>query len=128
MECPTDRKYAETHEWYLKEGDLVTVGITQYAADELTDITFVELPEIGSSHGVGDTIGEVESVKATSDLYTAVAGQVVEVNTALGDHPELLNDDPFEEGWIIRIKADSAAPLGALMSAKEYTSFVRNSS
>ncbi|MGB2985756.1 MAG: glycine cleavage system protein GcvH, partial [Phycisphaerae bacterium] len=107
MKAPIDRKYSETHEWFLVEGDVVTMGITQYAAEELTDITYVELPEVGTSVVAGDPLGEVESVKATSEILTAVGGTVVEVNTALADHPELINDDAFEEGWIAKIKANS---------------------
>ncbi len=126
MKLPIDRRYSETHEWYLIDDDIVTMGITQYAADELTDITFVELPEVGAKVSAGDTIGEVESVKATSEIITAVGGTIVEANTALVDHPELINDDAFEEGWIAKIKADSTAPLRVLMSAKEYNSLIRN--
>ena len=120
MTVPSDRKYAETHEWFLIEGDIVTLGITQYAADELTDITFVELPEVGASLAVGDVVGEVESVKATSEIVTAVGGTVVETNSALVDHPELINEDAFEEGWIVKLKVDSTDPLGALRDAKGY--------
>jgi glycine cleavage system H protein len=126
MKAPTDRKYSETHEWYLIDDDAVTLGITQHAADELTDITYVELPEIGARVHAGDAIGEVESVKATSELFCAVGGQVVGVNENLSDHPELINDDAFEEGWLIRIKPDSVESLTALMDAREYKAFVRN--
>ena len=126
MDAPTDRKYAETHEWFLVEDDTVTIGITQYAADELTDITYVELPEVGAAFSAGDPVSEVESVKATSEVLTAVPGSVVEVNAALADHPELINDDAFEEGWLMKLKADSLDPLGALMTAKEYKAFVKN--
>ncbi len=127
MNAPTDRKYAETHEWYLLDGDVVTVGITQFAADELTDITYVDLPEIGSSLDAGNAVGEVESVKATSEVFTAVSGKVVEVNEALVDHPELINDDAFDEGWMVKIKADSLEPLNLLLTGKEYNAFVRRS-
>jgi glycine cleavage system H protein len=120
MVVPSNRKYTETHEWFLAEGDIVTVGLTQYAADELTDITFVELPEVGASFGIGDVIGEVESVKATSEMFSAVAGAVHETNTALVDHPELINDDAFEEGWLVKLMAESTEPLNNLMSAEEY--------
>ena len=126
MKVPTDRKYSETHEWFLVDDSIVTMGVTQYAADELTDITYVELPEVGKSVAVGDQIGEVESVKATSEVFTAVGGEVVEVNAALADNPELINDDAFEEGWLVRIKAESTEPLTVLMDAKEYRTFVRN--
>ena len=126
MKVPPDRRYAETHEWFLLDDTIVTMGISQYAADELTDITYVELPEVGTRVTVGDVIGEVESVKATSEIFTAVGGSVVAVNTALTDHPELINDDAFEEGWMVKIKTDTLDPLHALMAAKEYMSFVRN--
>lgn len=126
MKAPTDRMYAETHEWFQLDDGVVTMGITQYAADELTDITYVELPKVGAKVAVGDAIGDVESVKATSEIFTAVAGTVVAANTSLTDHPELLNDDAFDEGWIAKIKAEGQEPLKNLMSAKEYTSFVKN--
>ena len=118
--------YAETHEWFMLDDGVVTMGITQYAADELTDITYVELPTVGARVTVGDTIGDVESVKATSEIFTSVGGTIVAVNAALTDHPELLNDDAFDEGWIAKIKADTPDSLKALMSAKEYTTFVKN--
>lgn len=127
MDVPTDRKYAETHEWFFLDDGTVTMGITQHAADELTDITYVELPQIGKTFAAGDPIGEVESVKATSEIFTAVAGEVVAVNDALADHPELVNDEAFDEGWMVKIKPESTDPLGSLMDAKEYKKFVRAS-
>jgi len=126
MKVPIDRKYAETHEWFLLDDNIVTMGISQYAADELTDITYVELPAVGTKITVGDVIGEVESVKATSEIFAAVGGTVVAVNTTLADHPELINDDAFEEGWMVKIKTDSPDPLRSLLSNKEYAAFVRN--
>ena len=126
MKFPIDRKYSETHEWFLLDNDVVSVGITQYAADELTDITYVELPEVGTKLTAGDQISEVESVKATSEIFTAIGGTVVEVNTALADHPELVNDDAFEEGWIAKLKVESAKPLETLLSAKEYLAFIKS--
>ena len=126
MKVPVDRKYSETHEWFLLDNEVVTIGITQYAADELTDITYVELPEVGAKLAAGDQISEVESVKATSEIFTALGGTVVEVNTALTDHPELINDDAFEEGWIAKVKVESVKPLESLLSAKEYLAFIKN--
>ena len=120
MEVPTDRKYLDTHEWFLVDGDTVTVGLTQYAADELTDITYVELPEVGTAVTAGKAFGEVESVKATSELLSAVSGTVTEINTELPDQPELVNDDPFGKGWMVKIKADSLDPLESLMDAAAY--------
>jgi len=126
MKVPTDRKYSESHEWFqVDDGDIVTMGITQFAADELTDITYVELPEVGAKVSAGDTLGEVESVKATSEVFTAVGGEVVEINTALEDHPELINDSAFDEGWLVKVKADSLAGIKTLMDAKAYTSFAK---
>ncbi len=126
MNVPIDRKYSETHEWFLIKGDLVTMGITQHAADELTDITYVELPDVGASASAGAAIAEVESVKATSEIFSAIAGEVAEVNAALVDHPELINDDAFENGWLVKIRAESVEPLTTLMDAGEYKTFVRN--
>ena len=126
MSIPSNRKYSESHEWYLVDGDIVTIGITQYAADELNDITYVELPEVGASFGSGDAIGELESVKATSELLTSVGGSVVEVNTALADHPELINEGAFEEGWLVKIKANSLDAIESLMAAGEYETFLKN--
>ncbi len=120
MSFPTDRKYSESHEWFLIEGDIVTMGISQHAADELTDITYVDVPEVGSSVTAGEAIGEVESVKATSEIISVVSGEVIEVNAALIDHPELINEDAYEDGWIVKIKAESTDPLKGLMDAKEY--------
>lgn len=125
MTLPTDRKYAETHEWFLIEGDIVTVGITQHAADELTDITFVELPAVGKKFKPGDAIGEVESVKATSEIFTALAGEVVAVNQTLADQPELINDDAFDEGWMIKLRLTGAFDAEGLMDAREYKAFVK---
>jgi len=126
MKVPIDRLYSETHEWFLQDDSTVTMGITQFAADELTDITYVELPAVGTKLSVGDVLGEVESVKATSEMFSAVSGTVIAVNTALTDHPELINDDAFEEGWMVKIQIESDEALKVLMPAKEYTAFVRN--
>ena len=120
MSYPTDRKYAETHEWFRPGDGAVTVGITQFAVDELTDITYVELPEVGTTVVAGGTVGEVESVKATSELFSAISGTVTEVNTDLADNPGLLNEDPLEGGWILKLKVDSIEPLEALMDAAAY--------
>jgi glycine cleavage system H protein len=111
---------SQTHEWHLAEGNLVTVGITQHAADELTDITYVDLPEVGSRVEPSVAFGEIESVKATSELYTAVAGTITEVNSALADRPELVNTDPFGEGWMIKVSVDDLSPLSDLMNPAAY--------
>jgi len=117
---PSDRKYAETHEWFLADGDIVTIGITRFAADELTDVTFVDLPAVGTRVAAGGVFGEIESVKATSELNCAVDGEVTEVNERLADEPGLVNDSPFDEGWMIRVRTDRLDPLDALMSAADY--------
>lgn len=120
MKVPTDRKYASTHEWFLIEGDTVTVGISQYAADELTDITYVELPEVGAGVGADQPCGGIESVKAYSELYCSVKGRVIEINQALDNNPGLVNQDAFGEGWLLKIKTDDAEGLGGLMDARAY--------
>lgn len=122
MKSPADRKYTETHEWLRDEGEVVTLGLTKHAVDELTDITYVEMKAKGFSFKPGDIVGEVESVKATSDIYSPVGGEIVEVNTALADDPSLVNSDPYGGGWLIRIKPTDKAPLAKLMDAGAYDS------
>jgi len=117
---PNDRKYSETHEWFLADGNIVTVGITQFAADELTDVTFVDLPAVGTRVAAGRPFGEIESVKATGELNSAVDGEVIEVNSRLADEPGLVNSSPYTDGWMIRVRADSLEPLAVLMTAAEY--------
>ncbi len=124
MKVPSGRKYTETHEWFLVEDGLVTMGITQFAADELTDVTYIELPAAGTNVAAGDVLGEVESVKATAEIVTVVGGEIVEINAALTDQPELINDDAFEEGWMAKIRPDSTSPLDSLMDAKTYMGFL----
>ena len=117
MSIPGDLQYTKTHEWVRREGDTATVGITDHAQDELGDVVFIELPEEGASFGAGDAFGTIESVKAVSDLYAPVGGEVVEVNEALNDAPEKVNEDPYGEGWIIRLRVSGE---GNLLSAEEY--------
>ncbi len=117
MAVPEELQYTNTHEWVRREDDVATVGITDHAQDELGDVVFIELPEKGASFGVGDAFGTVESVKAVSDLYAPVGGEVVEVNEALNDAPEKINEEPYGDGWIIRIRV---LEEGDLLSAKEY--------
>ncbi len=120
MSVPTDRKFSDTHEWYQVNGNTVTIGISQYAADELTDITYVELPQVGDEIEAGGVAGEIESVKATSELICAVAGKVVSVNDALADKPELLNEDAFGSGWMIKLNVADLAILDSMMDAAAY--------
>lgn len=120
MPAPADRVYSESHEWHLVAGDTLTLGLTQFAVDALTDVTYVEMKKAGTSFKAGDVIGEVESVKTTSDIYCAASGQIVEVNTALADNPGLLNSDPYGSGWLVKIKISDKAGLGRCMDAKAY--------
>src|SRR3990170_6490905 len=120
MSYPDDLHYSKEHEWVRVDGSRATIGITSFAADELGDIVFVELPEPGSSLTQFGTFGVVESVKAVSDLYAPVSGEVVEVNEALREAPELLNSDAFGEGWIARVELADSAELDALMDAAAY--------
>ncbi len=124
MAVPQDCRFAQTHEWFKVEGGTVTVGISQFAADELTDITYVELPEIGSEVTAGEDFGEIESVKATSGLYCAVSGKVIEFNERLADEPELINNDPFGEGWMIKIECSDFSPLEKLLDAVAYEKMI----
>ncbi len=120
MAYPDDLRYSKEHEWVRAEGTRATIGITSFAADELGDIVFVELPDGGTSLQQFQTFGVVESVKAVSDLFSPVSGEVVEVNEALRDAPELLNADPFGEGWILKVELADAAELDVLMDAAAY--------
>ena len=120
MTAPSDRRYLETHEWHLAQGDTVTIGITQIAADELTDITFVDLPAIGDKIEANKPFGEVESVKATSDLFSGVSGTVTAINDTLGTNPGLVNKDPYGEGWMIKLKASDPKQVDGLLDAEEY--------
>jgi len=120
MSIPTDRKYLSSHEWHKRDGELIVIGITQFAADELTDVTYVSLPKIGATFAANTRFGEIESVKATSDLYTGVAGEIVEINDALNHNPAVVNTDPFIEGWMIKIKPTAVAELDGLLDAEAY--------
>jgi glycine cleavage system H protein len=112
--------YSEEHEWFRVEGESCVVGITHFAQDELGEVVFVELPEVGAIFEAGDEIGTIESVKAVSELYTSVAGEVTEVNEALIEAPEKVNDDPHGEGWLVRIKIANKTDLDALLTAEKY--------
>lgn len=120
MAYPDDLRYSKEHEWVRADDGAATIGITSFAADELGDIVFIELPEVGGQLSQFGTFGVVESVKAVSDLYAPVSGTVVEVNEALREAPELLNSDPFGEGWIARVELGDTSELDALMDADAY--------
>ena len=120
MSTPTDRQYSESHEWFLHDGDTVTIGITKHAADELTDITYVEMLPAGTEIAQGGSIGEVESVKTTADVISMVAGSVSEVNESATSDPSLVNTDPYGEGWLVKLKVSDASSLGELMNGATY--------
>ena len=117
MSVPKGMQYTKTHEWVRIEGETATVGITEHAQDELGDVVFVELPEVGRTLDAGEAFGAVESVKAVSDLYAPIAGEVVEVNESLGDNPEKINEDSYGEGWILKLRVSGEADL---LSAEDY--------
>jgi glycine cleavage system H protein len=120
MPSPQGCRFTETHEWAALEGDVVTVGITQYAADELTDVTYVELKPARTRVRAGESVGEVESVKTTSDVYAPVGGEIIAVNAAATSTPALLNSDPFGDGWLVKIRTSDPSPLKELMDGKTY--------
>ncbi|MAY73553.1 MAG: glycine cleavage system protein H [Phycisphaerae bacterium] len=120
MSTPEDRSYSASHEWHLVNGDTVTIGITKFAADQLTDVTFAEMKSVGTTLKAGDAIGEVESVKTTSDVYCHVDGEIVEVNGELEANPGVVSDDPYGSGWLVKVKMSSDAGLSTLVDAKAY--------
>jgi len=124
MEIPEGLKYSKEHEWVLVEGQSATIGITEYAQEELGDIVFVELPEVGEKVVKDDPFGAVESVKAVSDVYAPVSGAVLEINDVLPDNPETINDDPYGDGWMIRVELSDLDDLKDLMDADEYAEYV----
>lgn len=117
---PSDRVYSESHEWHKLEGSTLTLGLTQFAVDQLTDVTYVEMKPAGTKFKAGESIGEVESVKTTSDVYCAIDGEVAEVNKAVVDDPSLLNTDPYGKGWLVKIKAGPTDGLKKLLDAGAY--------
>ena len=119
---PEDLRYTEEHEYVRKSGDVVEVGITDYAQGELGDVVYVELPQVGTKLGKHDVFGTIEAVKAVSELFSPIAGEVTEVNGRLDQEPALVNSDPYGAGWMIRIRPDDASTVDSLMSAADYTS------
>jgi glycine cleavage system H protein len=120
MASPSDRVYSESHEWHQVSGDTLTLGLTRFAVDALTDVTYVQMKPRGTSFKAGDNIGEVESVKTTSDVYCAISGQITEVNAALADDPGLLNSDPYGKGWLVKAKITDKAGLAKCVDAAKY--------
>jgi len=125
LNLPEDVRYTDDHEWAKKNGDAVRMGISDYAQDQLGDIVFVELPEVGSSFDKGEEFGTVESVKAVSELYMPIGGEVTAINEALADEPELVNSDPYNGGWMIEIKASDPAELEAMKSKADYLEMLK---
>jgi glycine cleavage system H protein len=117
---PLDLKYAKSHEWVRVNGDVATIGITDHAQHELTDVVFVELPEVGRKLKAGEACAVVESVKTASDIYSPVSGDITEVNQAVVDDPALVNTEPYEDGWFFRIKLSNPAELSALLGPEQY--------
>ena len=124
MEFPEGLKYSKEHEWVLVEDRTATIGITEFAQEELGDIVYVELPEVGEKVVKDDPFGAVESVKAVSDIYAPVSGSVLEINDALPDSPETINDDPYGDGWMIKVEMTDMDDLKDLMTAEEYAEYV----
>lgn len=127
MAYPDDVRYTQDHEWARDEGGLVTVGITGYATEQLGDVVFVELPEAGRKVEAGKAFGVVEAVKTVSDLFAPVSGEVVEVNAAITDNPALVNQSPYGEGWLVKIRASDPKQLAALLSSVDYEKLIEES-
>ena len=117
---PNDRKYTKEHEWVLLEDGIATIGVTDFAASELGDIVFVELPEVGDEVNIEDTVGSIESVKAVEDLFVPVSGEVVEINPDIEATPELVNSEPFDGGWLFKLKVSDESEMDKLMDAAAY--------
>lgn len=126
MAAPTDRKYTKTHEWIALEGDIATFGLTEHAQSELGDITYLELPEVGDTLKSGDSFGVVESVKAASDVYSPIDGEVVDVNAAAADGPELINTSPYDDAWLVKVRVSDPAQIESLMDPAAYDEFEAN--
>ncbi|MCR4289831.1 MAG: glycine cleavage system protein GcvH [Candidatus Scalindua sp.] len=124
MENPIDRKYTKEHEWIKIDGDIAIVGITDFAQDQLTDVVFVELPEVGKQVDQNGNLCVVESVKSVSDIFSPISGEIVEVNRTLEDSPALINNEPFEGGWIVKLKVNNETELDQLMTSEEYNKFL----
>lgn len=120
MDTPQDRKYSTDHEWVMVEGDQATIGVTDYAQDQLGEVVYVDLPSVGDTLDAGDSFGEIESVKSVSELFSPVSGEIIEINEALVDAPETVNDDAYEDGWMIRVKMDDPSQTAGLLEAEAY--------
>jgi glycine cleavage system H protein len=125
LNLPDDLRYAEDHEWARSEGGNIRVGVDDYAQDQLGDIVYVDLPQVGDTFSKGEEFGSVESVKAVSELYLPVGGEVIEINTKLEDSPELVNGSPYDDGWMVLVKPDNPAELDALMDKDAYLEMLK---
>ena len=123
MSAPTNRKYTKTHEWAIIEGDIVTFGVTDYAQQELGDITYLELPEAGDTVSAGEPFGVVESVKAASDIYSPISGEVIERNESAIEAPEVINQSPYENAWLVKVKLANPDELDSLLDPAEYQTY-----
>ena len=124
MKTPSDLKYTRDHEWVKLEGNIATVGITDFAQGELGDIVYVEIDTVGEKLKAEDVFGSVEAVKTVSDLFLPMDGEILEVNSAIADAPELVNEDPYKKGWLVKLKVSNPSQLGDLLSAEEYLELI----
>lgn len=124
MTVPSELKYSKEHEWVKVDGNVVTIGITEYSQGELGDIVFVELPDVDDEINEGDTFGSVESVKTVSELYAPVSGKIIETNEELEDSPEFVNESPFEKAWMVKVELDDESQLDELLSAEQYAEMI----
>ena len=123
---PKEYLYSKEHEWLDLDGDVCTIGITEFAQKELGEVVYVELPEVGATHDAHDEIGTIESVKAVAEVYTPVGGEIVEINEALVDAPEMVNDNPHDDAWLVKIRVSDTSELKDLMNAEEYEEFIND--
>lgn len=124
MSLPADLKYTKEHEWTRIEGNIATIGVTDFAQSELGDIAWLEMPEVGDETKIGETFGTIEAVKTVEDLYAPISGKIIEINSELLDSPELVNDDPYGKGWIVKLEISDEAELAKLLSADDYAGLI----
>lgn len=128
MNFPEDLKYSKEHEWVRVNGNVATIGVSDYAQDQLGEIVFVELPDEGEEFEKDDAFGVVESVKSVNDVYAPLSGRIIEVNDPVVDSPEIVNEDPYGEGWLVKIELSNLKEMGELMSAKDYEAYIKEES
>lgn len=124
MSLPADLKYTKEHEWTRIEGNIATIGVTDFAQSELGDIAWLEMPEVGDETKIGETFGTIEAVKTVEDLYAPISGRIIEINSELLDSPELVNDDPYGKGWIVKLEISDEAEITKLLSADDYAGLI----